>query len=75
MQIQFSLIKKKKRRLDIQNTRYPPPPTTLPTSNNILFLPYSPTPVSKWKSYVYHPWFEYAEFSETEIWTEIWYLD
>ena len=46
MQIQFSLIKKKQR-LDIQNTRSPPPPTTLPTSNNILFLPYSPTPLSQ----------------------------
>ena len=49
MQIQFSLIKKKQR-LDIQNTRYPPPPPpppTLPTSNNILFLSYSPTPLSQ----------------------------
>ena len=45
MQIQFSLIKKKQR-LDTQNPR-PPPPPTLPTSNNILFLPYSPTPLSQ----------------------------
>ena len=32
-QIQFSIIKK---RLDVQSTRYPPPPT----SDNISFLPY-----------------------------------
>ena len=49
-------------RLDVQNTCEPL--NTLPTSDNISFLPYSPppsppTPIphpsSKWTSYVYHP--------------------
>ena len=26
-----------------------------PTSDNISFLPYPPSPLSKWTSYVYHP--------------------
>ena len=46
MQIQFSLIKKKQR-LDIQNTRYPPPPPLSLRPITSYFCPYSPTPLSQ----------------------------
>ena len=50
-QIQFFFIKKYWKRLDDQNTRFPPPPT----SDNISLLPYPHPKPSKWTSYVYHP--------------------
>ena len=40
-QIQFSLMKKKKKDWTSRTLTNPPPPT----SNNILFLPYLPTPL------------------------------